>query len=173
MWQLIGLMIFLVCNTLLQLFWPWPIYGHTPHLLLISGCLILIYTPKTRLYLALLVCVASFDILLGEGMQTLIAVAIAAQLPLHQGGQSDLIKSSFKIWGLCLVSVLIFEVLMAMLNLVHGSAAIKQLFYTLPLQLILQSGVILILRKPVQLLSQMLHYQRSEFEGDIFKGELG
>lgn len=173
MWQFIGLAIFLVVNTLLQLFWPWPLYGYTPSFLLISGCLILIYTPKTRLYLALLLCVASFDILLGEGMQTLIAVAIAAQLPLHLGGQKELLKSSLKIWAVCLLTVLIFEVLMTLLNLAHGSTALKHLLSSLGLQLLLQSIVILILRKPVQFLTHMLYYQRSEFESDIFKGELG
>ncbi len=174
MWQFIGLVIFLILNTLLQLFWPWPIYGYTPHLLLISGALILIYTPKIRLYLALLLCAAGFDVLLGEGMQTLIAVAIAAQLPLQLGGQSsERSKSSLQAWWICLLTVLIFELLMALLNLSYGMAALKHLLYTLPLQLSLQSIVIFLLRRPVQALSQMLHYRRSEFESDILKGELG
>jgi len=172
MWQFIGLVIFLALNTLLQLFWPWPIYGYTPQLLLISGSLILIFIPQVRFYLALLLCVTSFDILLGEGMHTLIAVAVAAQLPLHQGG-GDTHRSALKTWGVCLLTVLIFELMMTLLNLFYGMVALYQLLHTLPGQLILQSLVILIMRRPVQILSEILHYQRSEFENDIFKGELG
>lgn len=174
MWQFIGLGLFLALLALLQLLWPLPLpgLGSAPALLLMSGALILYRLPLRRLYAWLLLLAAGFDLLLGEGPLCLIGYALTLSLPLGMAS-TDEKPGLMRSLGWMLASILIFDLLQALIGSLHGLGTWRMLLHHLPASLAWNLLAALLLLPLVTGLIRLLHYQRFEYLSEVRKGRLG
>ncbi|PKL74846.1 MAG: hypothetical protein CVV27_18425 [Candidatus Melainabacteria bacterium HGW-Melainabacteria-1] len=174
MWQFIGLALFLGLLAILQLIWPWPLPGlnTAPALLLLSGSLVLFRMPLGRLYVWLLLLAAGFDLLLGDGPYCLLGYAMTL-MPAFLRPVSEHIPGWLPSLGWMLGSVLLFDLILAMLSSFRGPGAWPMLLHHLPWTLAYNLLAALLLLPITGGLISLLHYQRFEYLKEARRGKLG
>lgn len=172
--RFLGVALFLLLTTLLQLVWPVPLPGLDtgPVLLLLTAGLLLAQLPEWRLYAWAVLLASGMDVLFGEGLWGAGAHALALLLPLLWPPSAEK-PAAWRLLALLLPLLALFEGLLALSAAFRGPGAGLQLlsrllpFYgwnllaALPL-LVLTRGLI-----------QALHYQRFEYLDEVKKGRLG
>lgn len=176
MWQFIGVSAFLTALAGLQLLWPSPLPGlnSAPALLLLAAACVLSVLPLRRLFFWVLLLAFGFDLLLNEMPYCLIGYALTLALPMSRDSSEDEGGASWAAsLGWMLVSVLIFDLLMALLGSFYGSGAWRLFLGHLPATLGYNLLAALLLLPLTRGLISLLHYQRFEYDRDVRSGRLG
>ncbi len=175
MLQSIGICTLLGFMALIQMTWSpglLPGLQGPPLLVLVTGVLVLWFAPRLTFYWMLAFVVLLMDLLIGEGILTVLATLATAQIPLAQPGK----QKSFtflRCLAMLVGSILVFEMLLGLYFGLRYTGAGVLFWQGLLPSLGWNTLLGMMLYAPIRFVLNLLHYQESHYLEDAMRGNLG